>query len=38
MIYWAIERSHTDNLEDAIIAKFIEKTDVLIELLIEQAQ
>jgi aminoglycoside phosphotransferase len=38
MIYWAIERSHTDNLEDAIIAKFIEKTDVLIELLIDQAQ
>jgi len=38
MIYWAIERSHTDNLEDAIIAKFIEKTDVLIALLLEQAQ
>jgi hypothetical protein len=38
MIYWAIERTHADNLDDAIIAKFIEKTDALIALLLEQAQ
>lgn len=33
MMYWAIERVHTDNLEDGIIQKFIEKTQALIDQL-----
>ena len=33
MMYWAIERIHTDNLEDEIIQKFIEKTQALIDYL-----
>lgn len=35
MIYWAIERSHAPNLDQAIVEKFIEKTDSLIELLVK---
>jgi len=34
MMYWAIERVHTDNLESEIIEKFLEKTQVLIEQLL----
>lgn len=33
MMYWAIERVHTDNLEGDIIEKFIEKTQTLIDQL-----
>lgn len=33
MIYWAVERAHTDNLDSSIIAKFIEKTVTLIGIL-----
>lgn len=33
MMYWAIERVHTDNLEHGIIVKFIEKTQALIDQL-----
>ena len=30
MIYWAVERIHTDNLEPKLITKFIEKSEALI--------
>jgi len=33
MMYWAVERVHTENLESEIIGKFIEKTRVLAQLL-----
>lgn len=33
MMYWAVERVHTDNLENGIIEKFIEKTQALIDQL-----
>lgn len=36
MIYWAVERVHVDNLDQSLINKFVEKTEILISELSEQ--
>lgn len=36
MIYWSVERVHAHNIDDDLIAKFLDKTNVLIDLLTEE--